>query len=456
MMPKNQNGVGQVVKKVSIVLAVLVLLSAVAIIAIGPAYVTHAPKMAAGMAAKLACSSRYVSGFSEHLAAADLESYSPILAQVSLDFNDTDHAVTARFLGASPSAHFVPGLGCALDYADKSIREAVQVPALPVSDALWPAGDGVNPPHPQAQTLLDEILKQDNAEGLQTRALVLIKEGELVAEAYAEGIDPQTPLLGWSMAKSMTAVAIGRLVQQGRASVASQTLFPEWQQDVRAQLSLEHLLTMTDGLDFAERYEPGTDATRMLFTEAGSAHYALTRPQIHPAGRRFNYSSGTANLLALWLMNQVGGSPQAVQSFLFNELFIPMGMQHTVFETDSLGVPVGSSYVYASARDWARMGQLLVNGGEINGEQLLAPDYVRHACSPNPSDNGRAYGYQLWLNEGDAALRWPSLPVTACAAMGNRAQMVMMIPERKIVFVRLGWTAGDYPTDDRVSRLLAF
>lgn len=442
-------------KKISIVLAALVLLSAVAVIAIGPAYVTHAPKMAAGMAAKLACSSRYVSGFSERQAAADLESYSPILAKVDLTFNDADQTVTAHFIGAAPVARFVPGLGCALDYADIAIRRSISVPTLPASQALWPAGAGVNPPEPHAQKLLNDMLQEDNAAGLQTRALVLIQDGELVAESYADGINPETPLLGWSMAKSMTSMAIGRLVHQGRASVTTNNVFDEWRQDARAQISLAHMLNMTDGLDFAERYEPGTDATRMLFTEPGSAQYALARPQAYAGGQHFNYSSGTANLLALWLMNQVGATPQAVQSFLYNELFIPMGMQHTVFETDSLGVPVGSSYVYASARDWARMGQLLVDDGVINGQQLLAPDYVRAACQPNGSENERAYGYQLWLNAGDSALRWPSLPATACAAMGNRAQMVMTIPERKLVFVRLGWTAGEYPTDDRVSRVLA-
>lgn len=115
---------------------------------------------------------------------------------------------------------------------------------------------------------------------------------------------------------------------------------------------------------------------------------------------------------------------------------------------------VGSSYLYASARDWAKLGLLMLNEGKFNGEQLLPNDWVNKATSPNNSDNEKAYGFQFWLNNGDEHLRWPSLPEDAYAMMGNRKQSVMVIPSENTVLVRLGWTKGDYPMEQNYRAIL--
>jgi len=122
-------------------------------------------------------------------------------------------------------------------------------------------------------------------------------------------------------------------------------------------------------------------------------------------------------------------------------------MNHTIVESDPSGVFVGSSYVYASARDWGVLGNLLANDGMHNGKRLLTEDWLRTATQPNASANEPRYGYQLWLNRGGSELRWPDLPADAYAMRGNRAQVVMMIPSRSAVFVRLGWSSGAYPTN---------
>jgi CubicO group peptidase (beta-lactamase class C family) len=217
---------------------------------------------------------------------------------------------------------------------------------------------------------------------------------------------------------------------------------------------VQQLLQMSSGLDWDETYVPGSDSTRMLFQAHSAAAVAMASPLAHPPGSNFQYSSGTTNLLARYLHDRLGG-PQAQLDFLHRELLQPVGLGQTLLEMDPSGVLVGSSYIYASARDWARLGQLLLDQGRVDGEQLLPVDWVARATRPNPSDNDPRYGYQLWLNGGGDRLRWPDLPADAYAMRGNRGQVVMIVPSLNAVLVRLGWTAGDYPVSARLGQLLA-
>jgi CubicO group peptidase (beta-lactamase class C family) len=257
------------------------------------------------------------------------------------------------------------------------------------------------------------------------------------------------------MGKSIIAILVGRLQALDRLSMAEQNLFPAWSADTRAGISVENLLQMTSGLEFREDYVPGSDATRMLFSSPSASAVALESPIVHPPGSFFSYSSGTTNLLARLVYERVGASAQAQMDFIAAELGTPLALEGTTLEPDASGVVVGSSFVYAPARDWARFGLLLLNGGKINGQRLLSQDWVLRATKPNHSDNDPRYGYQLWLNGGGGELRWPSLPAESYAMQGNRSQFVMMLPSLRAVVVRLGWSASDYPVDANVSRIAA-
>jgi CubicO group peptidase (beta-lactamase class C family) len=301
---------------------------------------------------------------------------------------------------------------------------------------------------------LEELVAADNAAGLNTRALLVAQGGEIKAEAYAQNADPQTPLLGWSMAKSLISVMLGNLEMRGLIDLRGPAGFDQWANDKRAEILISDLLTMTDGLDFSETYNPGDDATSMLFTSPSASDYTLAKPLAFEPGTHFNYSSGTANILAR-LYGDALGSAQAAYDDYVAEIAEPLGMSNAVFEMDASGVFFGSSYFYASARDWARLGQLMLNQGAINGRRIVTPEWIQRATSPNGSTNGPAYGYQWWLNDGAAQLRWPSLPADAFAANGNRQQVVMVIPSASTVIVRLGWTAGSYPVDTHFKQILS-
>ena len=443
-------------KKFSLALLGLVLLlSVVAVAWLGPAYIVSAPAVATGMGAKLACSSKYVSGLTEQQAKRDLTSYSPVLAALEVSFDDQSQRVKTSLLGFNASASFYPGLGCAIEFEGEDARAGVVVPVLRSTEGEWPIGSTVNTIDPNMQSVLDQLLAADNAAGLESRALLVVKGDRIVAESYAAGIGPSSQLLGWSMGKSVTAIAIGRLIFQGRLALDDSDLFVQWREDERSKIQLHSLLSMTDGLDFDEIYAPGNDVTAMLFTEPNSAAFALQSPLVHKPGKHFNYSSGTANILSALVQQRSGGSLQSNVSYMDEHLYRPLGLTHALFESDVGGTLVGSSYFYASARDWARIGLLMLNRGEINGQRLLSEEFVRLASTPNPSDNEKAYGYQFWLNAGDEALRWPNIPKDAYAAMGNRSQIVMIIPSEDLVFVRLGWTSGEYPTDANIAKIVA-
>jgi CubicO group peptidase (beta-lactamase class C family) len=144
----------------------------------------------------------------------------------------------------------------------------------------------------------------------------------------------------------------------------------------------------------------------------------------------------------------------AKKIILAEHIYRPMGISQALFETDAAGTPVGSSYFYASARDWARAGLLMLDGGVINGHRILDEDYVQQATTPNTSENEKRYGFQFWLNQGGAEPRWPDLPDDTYAAQGNREQRVMIIPSKQTVIVRLGWTKGSYPTNRNFAEIL--
>ncbi len=440
---------------IALALVVLLMLGVGSMIGITPRYVLATPAVASGIGAKLLCSARYVSEFPEQLAMGDLEQYSPALRYLSVDYDDSTKTVSTSFFGLSTSkARFLPGLGCANEFDRVHNREALASSELASLASHWPHGNRVESQQAPLQALLEDILAKDNQLGLNTRALLLVHDGHILAEAYGQGSGPNTALLGWSMAKSLMSVMLGNLSLRGKLDPQHTPLFPDWANDTRRDIHLQDLLHMSDGLAFSEQYNPGDDATAMLFTEPSASAYALQKPLLHPPGTHFNYSSGTANLLSRLYFEHTGGNLQAAYDDYVDNIVIPMSFQDTIFETDASGVFVGSSYLYASARDWARLGQLMLNEGEINGRRIVSKEWVVQSTQTNSTENGKAYGYQWWLNDGGSALRWPDLPSDSFAATGNRQQYLMIVPSMQAVIVRLGWTSGSYPVSERFATIL--
>lgn len=439
---------------ISLVVVVLLIAAGLRLIGISVLHLDDVVDVASGLGAKIACSGKFVTGLTEQQIMDDLAGYSP--ATKLLDIQYQGNKVTADFMGLSlSSATFRGNLGCTLDSAQALVDlDKLSAADLKARSMSWPAGETVNSIEQTMQTLVDSILRQDNQDGLDTRALLVVKDGYIVAESYAQGFDYATPLLGWSMGKSLTSIMLGNLALKQRVKVNSKELFSQWQNDERSNISLENLLQMSSGLAFAETYIPGTDSTRMLFLEPSTSGYALAKPVEHPPGKHFAYSSGTTNILMRYVFETLGAQPQALVNYFHTEIAIPLGLANTVFELDSEGIYVGSSYIFSSARDWARMGWLMVNQGVINNQQLISKDWVKAATQSNQSENDGRYGYQFWLNTGgNQAPRWSDLPSDLYAMMGNKGQRVMMIPAKNAVIVRLGWS-NSYPDSENFGKII--
>ena len=297
----------------------------------------------------------------------------------------------------------------------------------------------------------------------RTRALVMVHEGQLVLEWYARGITKGTRLQSWSMAKSMLHAALGIAIGDRRLDPGAAAPVPEWRGkgDPRGRITLLQLAQMTDGLRFDEDYaNPHSHVMQMLFG-AGRGDVGASAARAAPAhmpGTRWSYSSGSANLLSRALRDALGGR-EAYADFLRGRLFARIGMNSAVAEFDAAGTWIGSSYVHATARDYARFGLLYLRGGNWNGEQVVPRAWVERARTPTMASRGE-YGALFWLNARDPDSGKPAisekLPDDLFLARGFGGQIIAIVPSLDAVVVMLNTNYSDDASAivDLVARLL--
>jgi CubicO group peptidase (beta-lactamase class C family) len=327
------------------------------------------------------------------------------------------------------------------------------------ADVPWPREDWPVGPLPDGVGLDSLIEAAFDPEGPlhQTYAVVVVCQGRLVLERY-EGLLPQwdkpgkpvtrdTPLLSWSMAKSMLHAVVGVLVAEGRLVLDEPAPVAGWRApgDPRQAITLQHLLEMRDGLDFKEDYEDAatSDVMQMLFGggQADMAAFAADRRLAARPGSRFNYSSGTSNLISGIVAREVGsGGPY--RRFLADRLFGPLGMATATARFDDAGTWVASSYAYATARDFARFGLLYLRDGIWEDRRLLPEGWVDHGRRPRSVDpeNGDLYGSHWWTGDEPDGAFW---------AAGHEGQFIDVSPARDLVLVRMGRTGGEHAEDLR-------
>lgn len=294
----------------------------------------------------------------------------------------------------------------------------------------------------------------DSEEMGETRALLILKDGKTVYEAYGPGFGPDSRLISWSMAKSVTAVLIGILVADGRLALDDPAPVPEWQRpgDPRGAITLRHLLHMASGLDHIETADPAweADTVTMLFGPGAPdmAAYAEAKPPVAQPDERFNYSSATSVILSDIATRALTESPSpamrraAMMSFINGRLAVPAGMHSLRAEFDAKGTLIGGSIMHATARDYARFGELLRQGGATpEGTHIVPEKWVDFMRSPSKADGG--YGGHIWLNrgrpEGSNQSLWPGEgPADIFACIGHQGQYIIVSPSQRLTVVRLG------------------
>jgi CubicO group peptidase (beta-lactamase class C family) len=418
----------------------VVLVAAAVLLSAGVVYTAQVVSILAAYKAKMLCSEVWLArrdpqAVLTELAVDDLTPLRYIHASVDED----SRTATASVAGViSHQAGFQDERGCVLLYGS------------PLAE-----GDGwVRRERPATSPLvsaidhtLDPVLERAFAEPdpnrpRRTRAVVVVQDGRIVAERYAPGFTADTPLLGWSMTKTVMNALVGILVGHGRLVVDRPAPVPEWQaaDDARRSITLDHLLRMSSGLRFDESpSNPLSDATVSLLRSPETAMYAVRQPLEHAPGTVWQYSSGTTNIISRAIRAVIADDARYRQ-FPSRALFERLGMSSALIEPDASGTFVGSSFMYATARDWARLGLLYVNDGIWEGQRILPKDWVAYTRTAAPADPLARYGAHVWLKLDDQYTGGAVLPPDAFHAAGRAGQFVTMIPSARLVVVRLGLT----------------
>ncbi len=373
------------------------------------------------------------------------------LAKTTVDF-DTKITTSSVFGLLKRKVLYREGQGAVVIDDDFDIHQQFLVPKRSeyTSELPFPYGNGSakdtvfsNVNYTDLQTAVDSAFIENHRPFLKkTRSVVVIYKDQIIAEKYAEGFDQNTRFLGWSMAKSVLATTIGVLEKKQGFDIhkpISELLdLKEWQQDNRASISTHHLLKMTSGLKWEEDYTKISDVTKMLFLERDMTKAQASKALEFAPGSHFNYSSGTTNLMSGVLRSQFK-THQEYLDFPYTELIDKIGMHSMVLETDMAGNYVGSSYAWATARDWAKFGLLYAHKGNWNGTQVFNDSWAEYTAKPTAASN-YSYGSQFRTSTLE---EFPNVPKDMYFAYGYHGQFTIIIPSMDLVVIRLGLTHED-------------
>ena len=436
---------------------------AVALIGIGA---SQYPKLyiATGYGAKSMATAVFVAGRDPQLVKLTDLNYS-IVKYTKNVVDYEKKSVTTSFWGlAKQTAIYREGYGCCLigDLPGDSLRKiSFQLPAnrqVGTWKIPWPDGDLIK------DTIYNEIDKvklqdaidaafdgpQEYSKG--SAAVVVIYKGELVAEKYAKelGITSETRLCGWSMTKSLINAMAGVLVKKGKLDVNAVAPVAEWQKDVRRNITMNDLMHMSSGLKWDEDYGDVSSATNMLYRSANCYKVAVDVPYQDKPNTKWNYSSGTTNILS-GIIRSLIGNDEIYRNFPYKEIFNQIGMSSMIVETDVTGNFVGSSFGYATVRDWARFGLLYFKDGIWKNDTILPKGWVTYSRTSAAASKGQ-YGALFWLNKSK---KLPDVPEDMFSCNGHRGQFVYIIPSKNLVVVRLGFSVEHFNENDFLKGILA-
>ncbi|RTL26689.1 MAG: class C beta-lactamase-related serine hydrolase [Burkholderiales bacterium] len=373
----------------------------------------------------------------------------------TLFHTDTKVDVSAAALLYPRKGIYRPGMGCTLITPQVTEAAVRAQPFKPVAPAPadtrpWPLGEGaaqMDKLSPARQAVLQKAAQAmfsetttDVTKKVNTNALLVAQDGQLVYEQYAAPFDRSRQELGWSMTKSLTALIAGVMERDGLLAVDAPVGLKAWQGTNKAAITWRQLLNMAPGIEWKEgAYGIGQDdTTQMLFSQADQCAWAASKPLATTPGTVFNYSTGFANLAMCRLKELAGGTHQQIYDYYQRKLFAPLGIRGGYIEADAAGTPVGGARGMLRPVDWLRLGQLVADGGQWQGRTILNPAYVQFLVSPSPADSG--YGGYIWRQPTSGMpqdLR-DKLPPDLVFFWGFQQQHVAIVPSRKLVLLRQG------------------
>lgn len=388
-----------------------------------------------GYAAHNACAVRDVAGRKDPASDLPPNPLVPVLRTGGVD-PDGQRGSILGVLGAQ-TAWFAEGFGCTLASDPPNLGDATIVtkpnPLL--------VGGTVDPPAalaPAIDKAFGGALPAKDRAALRTRGVVVMRDGQVVAERYADGFTPDTPQLGWSMTKSVANLLVGRLVKEGKVKITDDHLRPEWT-DGRAKITIDDLMRMTSGLEWDETYALGTPITRMLYLESDMGSYVASQKQTHALGDYQQYSSGSTTLMCAILADKTGVKADLPR----RELFEPLGLGTAVMEPDAVGTPVCSSYMWGTPREWAVIGQFALDDGVVGGQRLLPEGWMKESTTPKPVKESDEVSYAAgWRSNttADGKIVDKRIPADSYWAQGHDGQWLFVVPSERLVVVRMGFS----------------
>lgn len=399
-------------------------------IAGGVAYLNSLMPIITGYAAKNLASAVFVSGRE----AKEVEALDLNFSFIRFTNNTVDYkskTVTSRFLWGKSTAAFREGYGVTLLHGTLD-DDSFPLPPDTATTVPLPKGDSVVSARlePLAKALVDK-----RTYGGHPFAFMVLYQGGVVCEHYDKGISADTKLLGWSMAKSFVNALVGIMVKDSLVSIHTPMAIPEWQDDHRKAITLNDLMQMQSGLEWNEDYGNRSDVNIMLHKEQDMGFFALNKPLEHQPGTHWQYSSGATNIVMRYLRG-LFPSDKEFLSYIRTRLFAPLGIRNPVFEQDMSGTPVGSSYLYLTAGDYARFGQMYLDDGIAGGERILPEGWVEYTRTPAAASQNR-YGAFFWLNRSH---KLTDVPDDMFWCDGHDGQQIYIVPSRQLVVVVLGYS----------------
>ena len=412
-------------------------------LAYGVYYINSLLPIITGYPAKYLCSAVFVSGREQaEVEAMDLNF--SFIKYTKNEVNFQDSSVTSSFLWGESKAIYREGFGATLlrGVKEEDLRK-IRFPKVHANynqDTIaWPMGNLMPDTTTNIDTeMLNEITEKLMDEGKykgNAFSFMVVHKGIPVVEAYQPQFNTKTRFLSWSMAKSFTNSLAGIMVKDGKWDVNQPMNIPEWQTDDRKKITYNNLMQAESGLLWNEDYGNRSDVTVMLYCENDLARYVFDRPLEAPVGTKWIYSSGNPNVVT-YQVRQTIGSDREYYEFPYTRLFNKIGMPNAIFEVDASGNFVGSSYIYATTRDFARYGLMLMQDGIFNGERILPEGWVNYCTSPNNQSNGE-YGSLFWLNKAN---KYPSAPEDMFWCQGYDGQRIFVIPSKELIVVILGFS----------------
>jgi CubicO group peptidase (beta-lactamase class C family) len=357
--------------------------------------------------------------------------------------DDLEKFATATVYGLKErKAIYREGLGATLINDDFDVSKKYDVPKRSVlnNNLAFPYGNLEpkkeilgNIDYEKLNAAIDNAFDKKGEKSKRTRSVLVVYKDKIIGEKYDTGFDKNSKILGWSMTKSITATYFGILQKQGKYDISKPAPIAEWANDSRKNITTNDLLHMNSGLEWEEKYDKICDATKMLFQAENMTKSQINKPQTGKVNQSWNYSSGTTNLLSGIIRNQFKTHQEYID-FWYSSLIDKIGMNSMIVEQDMAGNFVGSSYGWATTRDWSKFGLLYLHKGNWNGEQLFDESWGKYVATPTNGSKGD-YGAHFWLNAGN---RFPDAPKEMYSCNGFQGQMVFIIPSHDLVIVRLG------------------